>query len=173
MSGAIITMITLGVVLSACFILRWQRSFIMRWICPGEIFLLESVEERNRVCDRGYIAFLKQRRTWITFLAYSAALALTAAALSELTATVTQGGQWSSTGVELTIILCILVPLHVIPLMLARYRKWMRVFLREYLNEHGIPICRSCGYDLRGQVDLRCPECGTPFREETVKEGDN
>ncbi|MCC7292964.1 MAG: hypothetical protein IT449_12955 [Phycisphaerales bacterium] len=23
--------------------------------------------------------------------------------------------------------------------------------------------CRDCGYDLRGQVDPRCPECATPF----------
>ncbi len=23
--------------------------------------------------------------------------------------------------------------------------------------------CRRCGYDLRGQIELRCPECGTSF----------
>jgi hypothetical protein len=23
--------------------------------------------------------------------------------------------------------------------------------------------CRQCHYDLRGQIELRCPECGTPF----------
>ncbi len=24
-------------------------------------------------------------------------------------------------------------------------------------------FCRKCFYDLRGQVEPRCPECGTPF----------
>jgi hypothetical protein len=27
----------------------------------------------------------------------------------------------------------------------------------------GWPLCRQCGYDLRGQTEPRCPECGTPF----------
>ncbi|MHC4442141.1 MAG: hypothetical protein ACYTF1_01565 [Planctomycetota bacterium] len=35
--------------------------------------------------------------------------------------------------------------------------------LRRQLNEMGIPICVNCGYDLRGQKDNRCPECGTTF----------
>jgi len=26
--------------------------------------------------------------------------------------------------------------------------------------------CRTCGYDLRGLSEPRCPECGSPFREE-------
>ena len=161
MSNTVITMVALGVLLSACFILRWQRHFIMRWICPSEIFLLESVEERNHVCDRGYIAFLKHWRTWITFVMYSAALALTLHTLSGFIIAVTRVGQWSSTGVKLAVILCTVGPwLLLIPLMFAMYRKWMRAFLREYLNEHGIAVCRSCGYDLRGQAHPLCPECG-------------
>lgn len=39
----------------------------------------------------------------------------------------------------------------------------MRRHLRTQLVEKGIPICLACGYDLRGQVEARCPECGTPF----------
>ena len=35
--------------------------------------------------------------------------------------------------------------------------------LRGHLRELGIPVCVSCGYDLRGQTTSRCPECGTPF----------
>jgi membrane associated rhomboid family serine protease len=34
--------------------------------------------------------------------------------------------------------------------------------LRLWLVEHGYPVCLACGYDLRGQVEPRCPECGTP-----------
>jgi polyferredoxin len=35
--------------------------------------------------------------------------------------------------------------------------------LRTQLNEAGLPTCMKCGYDLRGQVERRCPECGNPF----------
>jgi hypothetical protein len=67
---------------------------------------------------------------------------------------VTRPGQWSMAGRVLSIILCVVLPLHLIPLMAARYRKWMRVYLREYLNTHEIPICRKCGYNLRGKFKL-------------------
>lgn len=43
------------------------------------------------------------------------------------------------------------------------YRKRMRRYLRERLNEAGIPVCIPCGYDLRGQTEPRCPERGAPF----------
>jgi len=30
-------------------------------------------------------------------------------------------------------------------------------------NEAASPLCRSCGYDLRGAVSLACPECGDSY----------
>lgn len=41
-------------------------------------------------------------------------------------------------------------------------------FLRQQLIASGIPICLKCGYDLRGQTEPRCPECGTPFDAELI-----
>jgi hypothetical protein len=38
----------------------------------------------------------------------------------------------------------------------------------EESRRTGPPICSHCGYDLRGQVDARCPECGTPFDAKRV-----
>jgi hypothetical protein len=35
--------------------------------------------------------------------------------------------------------------------------------LRERLVAFGVPICVHCGYDLRGQTEPRCPECGRAF----------
>ena len=35
--------------------------------------------------------------------------------------------------------------------------------LRTDLNSRGIIVCMRCGYDLRGQMNERCPECGEPF----------
>ena len=42
-------------------------------------------------------------------------------------------------------------------------RRRFKRFLRERLAAMGVPICIKCGYDLRGQEDPRCPECGTGF----------
>ena len=46
---------------------------------------------------------------------------------------------------------------------LVFWRARMRRILREDLNDLGIRICLSCGYELRGQGEPRCPECGTAF----------
>jgi len=43
------------------------------------------------------------------------------------------------------------------------FRRRIQRSLRQQLNARGTPVCLKCGYDLRGQVDARCPECGTPF----------
>ena len=42
-------------------------------------------------------------------------------------------------------------------------------FLRQQLTASGIPICLKCGYDLRGQTEPRCPECGTPFDVQLIE----
>jgi hypothetical protein len=43
------------------------------------------------------------------------------------------------------------------------WRKPVQKRLREELVSRGIPICIPCGYDLRGQIEPRCPECGRGF----------
>ena len=35
--------------------------------------------------------------------------------------------------------------------------------LRQAILDRGEPICMQCGYDLRGQTQPPCPECGTAF----------
>ncbi len=42
-------------------------------------------------------------------------------------------------------------------------RPLVRRSLREQLVAKGVPICVACGYDLRGQIEPRCPECGSAF----------
>jgi predicted Zn-ribbon and HTH transcriptional regulator len=39
-----------------------------------------------------------------------------------------------------------------VPLIRKRHRK--------ELTALGIPTCIACGYDLRGLIGSRCPECG-------------
>ena len=38
----------------------------------------------------------------------------------------------------------------------------LRMLIRAELNARGVPVCMPCGYDLRGQLEPRCPECGAP-----------
>jgi hypothetical protein len=39
----------------------------------------------------------------------------------------------------------------------------VRRSLRRSLVASGVPVCLHCGYDVRGQVEPRCPECGHEF----------
>ncbi len=43
------------------------------------------------------------------------------------------------------------------------WRRPIRRSLRQRLQQEGVPICLQCGYDLRGQTEPRCSECGTAF----------
>ena len=51
--------------------------------------------------------------------------------------------------------------LAVVVAWLLRHRAVAR--LRERLIWLGVPLCLHCGYDLRGQIEPRCPECGRTF----------
>ncbi len=42
------------------------------------------------------------------------------------------------------------------------YRSSIAYRLRKEINKLGISICIRCGYQLRGLVEPRCPECGRP-----------
>ena len=43
------------------------------------------------------------------------------------------------------------------------FHRRLRALVRRRLLDLGIPICLHCGYDLRGQTEPRCPECGRAF----------
>lgn len=51
------------------------------------------------------------------------------------------------------------------------FRPRIRTEVRRELNRMGVPVCVNCGYDLRGQVENRCPECGNVH--EAVEENRN
>ena len=45
--------------------------------------------------------------------------------------------------------------------------------LRLMLVEQRVPVCLDCGYDLRGQLQPRCPECGQGFEDRFPKGPDS
>lgn len=52
------------------------------------------------------------------------------------------------------------------------WRRPVQRYLREQLIARGVPICLHCGYDLRGQTEPRCPECGREFAEALLRRED-
>ncbi len=52
------------------------------------------------------------------------------------------------------------------------WRRPLQRRLREELVARGIPVCIACGYDLRGQTEPRCPECGREFAEALLRRED-
>lgn len=57
--------------------------------------------------------------------------------------------------------LCCVCAQTVIAMLLRRHA---RRAVRVALSAHGASTCLVCGYDLRGNVSGRCPECGTECR---------
>ena len=65
-----------------------------------------------------------------------------------------------------------LMPLALAATCLWFCRSVLRKRLRILLAARGVPICIPCGYDLRGQVAARCPECGSTFDEGLLSSSD-
>ncbi len=50
------------------------------------------------------------------------------------------------------------------------WRRPIQRMLRQELAARGVPICIRCGYDLRGQTEPRCPECGAGFDSSLLRQ---
>ena len=165
MYRALLVAILLGLLLTLKIIVRWKCDWFILHVYPSEILLFDSAAERFRAHKQGRNAFVRQWSTWMALALYTAIGMLSAVGLSALIDHLTMGGPWRAAGLWFVIIMSVLIPFGAFPLMYVRYRRWMRVFLRRYLSEQGIPVCQKCGYDLRGLETSRCPECGTHHRD--------
>lgn len=68
------------------------------------------------------------------------------------------------------LVIIMAVTLAFIMLMSSWTSESYRRRVRAYLLTRGIPLCQSCGYDLRGAAEsptteTPCPECGKPYGE--------
>lgn len=150
-------------VLAFALFVRRYRDWLILHLSPPEIRLLENREERRRAAGSMERTFYKDRRNWFSISMFALGVAFVSLGCV-MTCALILRGPWSNIGLGVALILTLIV----IPVLAQAFdfywhRKRRSKYLRKYLNEHGVPICMPCGYDLRGQVDPYCPECGTPF----------
>jgi hypothetical protein len=165
-STIIVAALVLVVTIPVTVILHRNRDWMVSHLLyPPETSLLDTESEQKRLGARAFLAFVRRPVTWISMLCYAVAGALASHWLLEPTVAWVGVLPGSAATRKLVGISLLLIPILCPGLiLLLQCRRWMRRFLRDYLNEHGIPICRTCGYDLRGLVSPTCPECGSPSR---------
>jgi hypothetical protein len=142
---------------------RLARS---RWY--PELALFDNEDERKAVLKRFWRQLLRRRQYWLFVLAFSGGYAIVMLSVLSVARRLFPGipsylssglagmfiGGFSGLAVQFL------------------WRKPCQRYLREQLNARGVPICVQCGYDLRGQIDPRCPECGKAFDPGLIKPTD-
>ena len=98
-----------------------------------------------------------RRRTWITTIL----IAVGAGAFSSVVSRwlVSLGLSW----VQASLVNMVLCGIAGAAMFLLLWRRPYTRFVRRYLQDRGVAVCLKCGYDLRGQIEPRCPECGQAF----------
>lgn len=135
------------------------------WLFP-ELALFETESERRAIVNRFAKRQWRTPQFWLCVLLYLVTCVLLVAAWLFLFHSSRWRGSlppWS-----LGVPIGLAGPILVLALR-QTLRKPGREFIRQELCARGVPICVKCGYDLRGQVDPRCPECGRAFDPKLTK----
>jgi hypothetical protein len=130
-----------------------------------ELRLLETRKDRDevwKVCHRG---FMKTPRVWVAIIAPWVPLACTLGLAKHLVRQFFPGwplgrAPWLFSIMPSSAYMGLALGLGSLLLRGDRLRRI--AIARQELNRRGIPVCLECGYDLRGLVGPRCPECGQP-----------
>jgi predicted RNA-binding Zn-ribbon protein involved in translation (DUF1610 family) len=124
-----------------------------------ELLLFPNDETRSTAMRRAEISPMRSPFFWIvSFALGSLMIVATLLILKEI-----RFVEWPLPPYIRTIPIGALVGGVVTYVVVRSTRHLVRRSLRLQLQEMSIPVCLHCGYDLRGQVDPRCPECGQPF----------
>ena len=118
-----------------------------------ELLLFEPGIERRRMNRRMY----RNIRTFGTCFLFAAIFVFGVKGI--LRSSLAQLGlpHWA---VRMAVFFCFLVVAYA---AVWATQRGVRRFLRVQLVKKGVSVCLNCGYQLRGQVEPRCPECGTGF----------
>lgn len=123
-----------------------------------ELNLLESKEQRQEICNSAFWRLLRKPWFWILLVGVPGVIALFLAIgliwLRRVLPAV-QGHEGLINGIIISVTFG--------GGFQFIFRRPLRRQIRLELIAQGIPICIHCGYDLRAQLEPRCPECGHPF----------
>jgi hypothetical protein len=126
-----------------------------------ELHLFENDESRKKALGLARSLFTKSPAFWVRYFGYGL-LGITFVAVFLRVFRVFEGVPSLPRFVRgLPIVLIEVWLLDIITMYLTK--NTIRHSLRLQLQEIGIPVCLNCGYDLRGQVEPRCSECGRAF----------
>jgi len=126
-----------------------------------------STDEASQLLKAWQKQLMKMPRFWVSLLVYTVVVGL----ITPLTLIALRGYFSLPSGVFGGLVGGVTGGTGAIALnWLWRHR--CRRFLRSELIARGVPICLPCGYDLRGQNDPRCPECGATFDPDLIKSKD-
>ncbi len=146
----------IGALIVAQFVTVWARMRYAARLFPLEMAHIGTTEARRAAIQRAnpFRATVAWRMSLLT------AQIVLAWSLSRFLTSVLPIGAGYLNGFVLAVIL-ILSALGEI----AVAKRSIARDLRRALIEQGISVCMHCGYDLRGQVNRTCPECGAAFEE--------
>ena len=123
-----------------------------------ELSLVESLEEKSRILHVAKQRVKRGVRYWLYCLIDMAVMfAILIGSLRVINATVNVPS-WCSQGIA-----GIVGFVYLSTSFVVLFRRAIRKELRKELLERGMPVCLGCGYHLCGQVEPRCPECGSEF----------
>lgn len=152
--------LAIGIVACAAYFIAYRGFFrLLFWLVPEMRQYLDQQESTDiveSVLRRGAIAAIMS----------GIVLTLAALLLSQLVIRLIGG-----VAAEVLQHTWIIVPLAGWPLLtVGLLRKRLRRETRAYVNrtKRGA-LCESCGHDLRGQTEPRCPECGDAFDPSLLK----
>lgn len=133
---------------------RW----LYQWMCPELILLkTDEADERRRAIDLAKKAAQANPRFWLAAASIVGTL-IAGIALIEWY----QLGRWETLGVIVVIGVANYVVMSIVCVPTVRRT------IRQELVRSGFRICTSCGYDLRGNPEDRCSECGARFERELL-----
>lgn len=139
-----------------------------------ELLLLDSRNARDELFAAAKKRAIHIRHWFLGYVIFTVVLVgasyLLAAPLNWLLAQI-PGSSWISSTFMVWGQL-VIPPIIALGLTVYSHRLLVRA-IRELLNERGFLICAPCGYDLRGQSEPRCPECGTPFAAAALRNSDS